>query len=111
MCPVPDVLIKQSSNNQHTENNIVSLAIIARRAKEQPMGHAAAIIALSERLRKQSRKARSRETIADLRLATCYLRALAVLKIAEEAEVETDPARRRQLEEEAKLLHVVPSDS
>ena len=69
------------------------------------MAHVAAILALSERLRKQSRKARSRETIADLRLATCYLRALAVLKIAEEAEVATDPARKRQLEQEATQLH------
>ena len=57
-----------------------------------------AIIALSERLRKQSRKARSHETIADLRLATRYLRALAALKIAEDVEAETDPARKAQLE-------------
>ena len=70
------------------------------------MAQAAAIIALSERLRKQSRKARNRETIADLRLATCYLRTLAVLKIAEEAEVATDPARKRQLEQEATQLRV-----
>jgi hypothetical protein len=70
------------------------------------MAQAAAIIALSERLRKQSRKARNRATIADLRLATCYLRALAVLKIAEEAEVATDPARKRQLEQEATQLRV-----
>jgi hypothetical protein len=69
------------------------------------MAHVAAILALSERLRKQSRKARSRETIADLRLATCYLRALAVLKIAEEAEVAANPARKRQLEQEATQLH------
>jgi hypothetical protein len=69
------------------------------------MAHVAAILALSERLRKQSRKARSRETIADLRLATCYLRVLAVLKIAEEAEVATDPAWKRQLEQEATQLH------
>jgi hypothetical protein len=65
------------------------------------MAQAAAILALCERLRKQSRKARNRETIADLRLATYYLRALAVLKIAEEAEVETDPTRKQQLEHEA----------
>jgi hypothetical protein len=70
------------------------------------MAQAAAIIALSERLRKQSRRVRNRETIADLRLATCYLRALAVLKIAEEAEVATDPARKRQLEQEATQLRV-----
>jgi hypothetical protein len=70
------------------------------------MAEAAAIIALSERLRKQSRKARNRETIADLRLATCYLRALAVLKIAEEAQVATDPARKRQLDQEATQLRI-----
>jgi hypothetical protein len=46
------------------------------------MAQAAAIRALSERLRKQSRRVRNRETIAELRLATCYLRALAVLQIA-----------------------------
>jgi hypothetical protein len=68
------------------------------------MAQAAAIIALSERLRKQCSKARNRETIADLRLATGYLRALAVLKIAEEAEVETDPAGKQQLEQEATQL-------
>jgi hypothetical protein len=70
------------------------------------MAQAAAIIALSERLRKQSRKARNRETIADLRLATCYLRALAALKIAEELEVETDPAHKLQLEQEAGQLRI-----
>jgi len=69
------------------------------------MAQAAEIIALCERLRKQSRKARSRETIADLRLAAGYLRALAVLKIAEEADVETDPERKQQLEQEATQLH------
>jgi hypothetical protein len=68
------------------------------------MAQAAAIIALSERLRRQSRRVRNRETIADLRLATAYLRALAVLKIAEEAGVETDPARKQQLEQEATQL-------
>jgi hypothetical protein len=71
-----------------------------------PMAQAAAIIALSERLRKQSRRVRNRESIADLRLAAAYLRALAVLKIAEEAEVATDPARKRQLEQEATQLRV-----
>jgi hypothetical protein len=70
------------------------------------MAQAAAIIALSERLRKQSRRVRNRESIADLRLAAAYLRALAVLKIAEEAEVATDPARKRQLEQEAMQLRV-----
>jgi hypothetical protein len=44
------------------------------------MARAPAIIALSERLRKQSRRVRNRETIADLRLATANLRALVVLK-------------------------------
>jgi hypothetical protein len=61
------------------------------------MAQAAAIIALSERLRKQSRRACNRETIADLRAA---------LKIAEEAEVATDPARKRQLEQEATPLRL-----
>ena len=69
--------------------------------KEPPMAQATAIIALSERLREQSDKSRNRETIADLRLAACYLRALAVLKIAEETEVETDTAQKRRLGEEA----------
>jgi hypothetical protein len=68
------------------------------------MVQAAAIIALCERLRKQSRKARNREAVADLRLATRYLRALAVLKIEEEVEVETDPAQKQQLEREATQL-------
>ena len=70
------------------------------------MAQAAAIIALSERLRIQSRKCRNRETIADLRLAACYLRALAALKIAEEAEVETDTPRKRQLEQEVAHLRI-----
>ena len=59
-----------------------------------------AIFALSERLRKQSRKARNHETIADLQLATRYLRALAAIKIAEEVEAETDPERKAQLQRE-----------
>jgi hypothetical protein len=70
------------------------------------MAQATAIIALSERLRNQCRKSRNRETIADLRLAACYLRALAALKIAEEAEAETDTGQKRQLEQEAKQLRV-----
>jgi len=65
-----------------------------------------AIIALSERLRKESRKARSHETIADLRLAARYLRALAALKIAEDVEAETDPERKAQLEREFIQLYV-----
>ena len=44
---------------------------------EQLVAQATAIIALSQSLRNQSRKARNRETLADLRLAACYLRALA----------------------------------
>src|SRR5215469_10597171 len=71
-----------------------------------PMVQVTAIIALSERLRKESRKARSHETIADLRLAARYLRALAVLKIAEEVEAETDPERKAQLEREFIQLYV-----
>jgi len=70
------------------------------------MTQATTIIALSERLRKQSRKSRNHETIADLRLAARYLRALAVLKVAEEAEIETDPSRKHQLEQEATQLRV-----
>jgi hypothetical protein len=70
------------------------------------MAQAASIIALSERLRRQFRRVRNRETIDDLRLATAYLRALAVLKISEEAEVATDPARKQQLEQEATQLRV-----
>jgi hypothetical protein len=68
------------------------------------MAQAAAIIALSERLRKYSRKARNNQTIADLRLATHYLRALAALKIAEEAEAEADPWRKLKLAQEAVQL-------
>jgi hypothetical protein len=68
------------------------------------MAQAAAIIALSERLRKYSRKARNNQIIADLRLATHYLRALAALKIAEEAEAEADPWRKLKLVQEAVQL-------
>jgi hypothetical protein len=68
------------------------------------MAQAAAIIALSERMRKYSRKIRNHQTIADLRLASHYLRALAALKIAEEAEAETDPWRKLKLEQEAVRL-------
>jgi hypothetical protein len=69
------------------------------------MAQATAIIALSERLRKQSHKARNPAIIADLRLANRYLRALAALKIAEEAEGETDPRRKLQLELESAQLN------
>ena len=69
------------------------------------MAQAAAIIALSERLRKQSRKVRNHDTIADLRLAAGYLRALAALKIADEAANEGDPARKHALEQAAIQLH------
>jgi hypothetical protein len=58
------------------------------------------MIALSERLRKQSRKFSNHEVIADLRLATRYLREFAALKIADEVEAETDPERKAQLERE-----------
>jgi hypothetical protein len=70
------------------------------------MARPAAIIALAERLRKQSRKVRSHDVIADLRLATWYLKDLAALKIAEEAEIETDPVRKHQLEQEAAELRL-----
>ncbi len=56
----------------------------ASRAKGAIMAQAAPIIALSERLRKQSRKARNPETIADL-----------------------NPTRKRQLEQEATQLHTL----
>jgi hypothetical protein len=68
------------------------------------MAQAATIIALPERLRRRSRKARNRETAADLRLATAYLRALAALKILEEAQAETDRWRKLKLEQEAAQL-------
>jgi hypothetical protein len=51
------------------------------------MAQAAAIIALSERLRRRSRKTRNHKISADLRLATRYLRVLAALRIAEEADL------------------------
>ena len=70
------------------------------------MAQAAAIIALSERLRKQSRKVRNHDTIADLRLAVGYLRALAALIIADEAANECDPTRKHALEREAMQLHL-----
>ena len=66
-----------------------------------------AIIALSERLRKQSCKARNHGTIADLRLATLYLRALAALTIEEEVETETDP-ELKALPEREFIQAVVP---
>ena len=62
------------------------------------MARPATIIALSERLRKQAHRARNHKTIADLRLATRYLRGLAALKVAEEAESETEPKRKARLE-------------
>ena len=74
--------------------------LLARKPYETPMIQVTAIIALSERLRKQSRKARNPGTIADLRLATIYLRALAALKFVEKVETETDPERKAQLERE-----------
>jgi hypothetical protein len=71
------------------------------------MAHAAAVISLAERLRKRSHSVRSHDVIADLRLATQYLKVLAALKIAEEAEFETDPARKLQLKEEAAQPHIL----
>ncbi len=69
------------------------------------MVQAAAIISLAERLRRRSHKVRTQDVIADLRLAIRYLKELAALKIAEEAEVESDPARKLRLSEEAAQLH------
>jgi hypothetical protein len=68
------------------------------------MAQAAAVISLAERLRKRTHRVRSHSAIADLRLATRYLKEFAALKIAGEAEVETDPERKVQLEEEAAQL-------
>jgi hypothetical protein len=69
------------------------------------MVQAVSVISLAERLRKRSHKARSHNVTADLRLATLYLRELAALKIAAEAEVEGDPAQKLRLNEEAAQLH------
>ena len=80
--------------------------MFGRSLKGRPMAQAAAVISLAERLRKRSHRVRSHDTIADLRLATRYLKELAALKIAGEAEVETDPARKLQLEKEAAQLHI-----
>jgi hypothetical protein len=68
------------------------------------MAQTAAVISLAERLRKRTHKIRSHDAIADLRLATRYLNELAALKVAGEADAETDPARKLQLEEEAVQL-------
>ncbi len=68
------------------------------------MVQAIAVLSLAERLRKRSHKVRGHNVIADLRLATHYLRELAALKMAAEAEVESDPARKLQLNEEAAQL-------
>ena len=70
------------------------------------MAQAAAVISLAERLRKRTYRIRSHDAIADLRLATQYLKELAALKIAGEAEAETDPERKVQLKEEAAELHI-----
>jgi hypothetical protein len=78
---------------------------VSSQRRERPMAQAAAILALSERLRKQACKARNPAIVADLRLATFYLRALAALKIAEEAGDETDPKRKLQLELESAQLN------
>jgi len=70
------------------------------------MAQAAAVISLAERLRKRSHKVRSHDAIADLRLATRYLKEFAALKVSGEAEAETDTARKLQLEQEAAQLHI-----
>lgn len=79
--------------------------------KGRTMVQAVAVISLAERLRRRSNKVRSQNAIADLRLATRYLKELAALKIAEEAGVESDPARKLQLSEEATQLHILGSAS
>jgi hypothetical protein len=73
------------------------------------MAQAAAIITLSEGLRKASRRARNPAIIADLRLATCYSRALAALKIEAEAQGKTDPGRQVQLKLESARLNGEPT--
>jgi hypothetical protein len=78
----------------------LSQFICARKPNETLMVQVTAMIALSERLRKQSRKVSNHEAIADLQLATRYLRQLAALKIADEVDAETDPGRKAQLERE-----------
>ena len=75
-----------------------------RSLKGRPMAQVAAVISLAERLRKRTNRVRSRDAIADLRLATRYLKEFAALKIAGEAEVATDPVRKLQLENEAAQL-------
>jgi hypothetical protein len=62
---------------------------------------------LSPNAYERSHRVRSHDVIADLRLATQYLKELAALRIAEEAEFETDPARKLQLKEEAAQLHIL----
>jgi hypothetical protein len=92
-------------DNRLPSARLLQFILLARKPNETPMVQVTAIIALSERLRKQSRKARNHGTIADLRLATLYLRTLAALKIVEEVETETDPERRAQLERELIQLY------
>ncbi len=61
------------------------------------------ILALSTRLSRAAKQARQPHA-SDLRLACGYLKRLASLMIAEEAQGEKDPALRRQLEAEATAL-------
>jgi hypothetical protein len=93
---------QQGITKNHTNKLVkVHLALLSgHRRKETPVAQAAAIIALSERLRRQSRKTRNHKISADLRLATRYLRVLAALRIAEEAEAETEHGSNAQLERE-----------
>jgi hypothetical protein len=64
------------------------------------MVRAATLIHLSTRLRDHARRS-PRPLAADLRQAAVHLRRLASLTLADEAQSECDPYRRRQLEQEA----------
>jgi hypothetical protein len=68
------------------------------------MPTATGLIALSERLRKLSSTLARRgqwAAAADTRLAGLYVKQHAALIIADEAKLERDPVRKRQLEAEA----------
>ena len=65
---------------------------------------AESIIALSERLRQQSRRSRNHDMTADLRLAALYLRRFASIVILDEAAVERDERRKAKLQDEGMSL-------
>ncbi len=65
--------------------------------------HPEPILALSTRLSRAAKRARQPHA-SDLRLACGYLKRLAGLMIAEEAQAEKDPSLRAALEQEATAL-------